>query len=192
MASKLIVKKHLAAAKADIARGTSAFRSAAAHIAAAVEAGATQAEVAAKVGKSQPWVSRLLKWRDGGFESSGPFDHPAPEKYYPGNNLKVKVEHAAPQSRLVKIEAVNRSTNGSGAPLRERMTFTPQMIEEAKAEAAAPQGRRERVERTMRFLLASFDGDVEAMAAVVLAVLDQIRVEQPTAATEAVERGVLH
>jgi hypothetical protein len=50
---------------------------AAEHIAAAVEAGATQAEAAAKVGKSQPWVNRLLKWRAGGFKDGGPFaeDH---------------------------------------------------------------------------------------------------------------------
>ena len=65
---KASVTKHLSHAKRDIAAGTASFCSAANHIAAAIAAGATQAEAAAKVGKSQPWVSRLLKWRDGGFK----------------------------------------------------------------------------------------------------------------------------
>jgi hypothetical protein len=58
---KVPVAKHLSRAKHDIAQGTASFRSAANHIAAAIKAGATQAEAAAKVGKSQPWVNRLTE-----------------------------------------------------------------------------------------------------------------------------------
>jgi hypothetical protein len=74
---KTSVTKHLSHAKHDIAKGTASFRSAANHIAAAIKAGATQAEAAAKVGKSQPWVNRLLKWKENGFKEGGPFadDH---------------------------------------------------------------------------------------------------------------------
>ncbi len=74
---KASVTKHLSLAKRDIAQGTAAFRSAANHIAAAIAAGATQAEAAARVGKSQPWVNRLLKWREGDFKEGSPFaaDH---------------------------------------------------------------------------------------------------------------------
>jgi hypothetical protein len=70
-------KQHLSHAKRDIAAGTASFRSAANHIAAAIQVGATQAEAARAVGKSQPWVNRLLKWREGGFKEDGPFhaDH---------------------------------------------------------------------------------------------------------------------
>jgi hypothetical protein len=69
--------EHLSSAKRDIAAGTKSFRSAANHIAGAIAAGATQTEAAAKVGKSQPWVSQLLKWKAAGFKAGGPFaaDH---------------------------------------------------------------------------------------------------------------------
>ena len=43
------------------------------HIAAAIDLGTTQVEVAKTIGKSQPWVNRLLKWHDGGFAEGGPF-----------------------------------------------------------------------------------------------------------------------
>jgi hypothetical protein len=68
------ISEHLSLAKRDIAAGETSFRSAAEHIAAAVAAGAIQAEVAKKIGKSQPWVNRLLKWRSSGYIDDGPFD----------------------------------------------------------------------------------------------------------------------
>jgi hypothetical protein len=58
------IAKHLSHAKRDIAQGTASFRSAAHHIDVAIKAGATQTEAAVKVGKSQTWVNRLLKWRE--------------------------------------------------------------------------------------------------------------------------------
>src|SRR6476620_1467546 len=67
------VAEHLSCAKRDIAAGDKSLRSAADHIAAAIEHGATQADVASTVGKSQPWVNRLLKWRSSGFKDGGPF-----------------------------------------------------------------------------------------------------------------------
>lgn len=85
MPSKAIVK-HLKAAKADITIGTASFRSAANHIAAAVKAGATQQQAADAVGKSQPWVNRLLKWRGGGFKEAGPFTNDHATQLLAANN----------------------------------------------------------------------------------------------------------
>jgi hypothetical protein len=75
--AKMTKAKHLQLAKRDIAQGTAAFKSAANHIFAAIEAGATQTEVARAVGKSQPWVNRLLRWRKRDFVGDSPFadDH---------------------------------------------------------------------------------------------------------------------
>lgn len=67
------VAEHLSQAKKDIAAGDNSLRSAAEHIAAAIAAGATQSQAAHTVGKSQPWVNRLLQWKEGGFKQGGPF-----------------------------------------------------------------------------------------------------------------------
>jgi hypothetical protein len=77
--------EHLKLARSDIAAGTASFRSAADHIASAIEMGATQAEAAVAVGISQSTVSRLLKWRTGGFKGTSPFD---------ASNAKAKAKKA--------------------------------------------------------------------------------------------------
>lgn len=74
--------EHLRQAKRDLAEGEkllrngmASCRSAAEHIAAAIDQGATQREVAKAIGKSQPWVAALLKWHKAGAldSSGGPF-----------------------------------------------------------------------------------------------------------------------
>jgi hypothetical protein len=74
--------EHLRQAKHDLAdaekllrNGMASCRSAAEHIAAAIDQGATQCEVAKAIGKSQPWVNSLLKWFKAGDldGSTGPF-----------------------------------------------------------------------------------------------------------------------
>ena len=104
------VAKHLSHAKRDIAQGTASFRSAANHIAAAIKAGATQAEVAGKVGKSQPWVNRLLKWREGGFKEGSPFaaDH--------AHAIISAANNPEPAQRIVDVN-VTYETASSGCTL---------------------------------------------------------------------------
>src|ERR1700722_14151627 len=76
----LSVAEHLSRAKHDITAGDKSLRSAAEHIAAAIEAGASQRDVAATVGKSPAWINRLLQWRDSDYRASGPFSEDNKEK----------------------------------------------------------------------------------------------------------------
>src|ERR1019366_8774958 len=81
----------LSRAKVSIIAGEHHLREAAEYIAAAVDQGATQFAIAQAVGKSQPWVSALLKWRLAGFPDTafGPQSKAAREartKYQSTNN----------------------------------------------------------------------------------------------------------
>jgi hypothetical protein len=61
-------------AKAAIEIGDQSFREAAEALAIAQELhGASQAEMARAVGKSEAWVSRLLQWRREGYRKESPF-----------------------------------------------------------------------------------------------------------------------
>jgi hypothetical protein len=107
-----VIKQHLSHAKRDIAAGVTSFRSAANHIAAAVKGGATQAEAAAKVGKSQPWVNRLLKWRESGFKENSPFDADHARAFISGANnpaertvpMTLNITHAAGAHKELALE----------------------------------------------------------------------------------------
>jgi hypothetical protein len=112
MPSKAVVK-HLKLAKRDIAAGTASFRSAANHIAAAVKAGATQQEAAALVGRSQSWVNRLPKWREGGFKADSPFAEDHARAIISGANNPAQ-------------EAALTITHQPGE--RRTVTITPEMI----------------------------------------------------------------
>ena len=103
---KANVAKHLTLAKRAVAQGDASFRSAANHIAAAIKAGATQAEAAAKVGKSQPWVNRLLKWRENGFKEGGPFADDHARAIISGANN--------PASQTVPTEVTNEDQVSAG------------------------------------------------------------------------------
>jgi hypothetical protein len=87
------ITKHLSEAKSDIEAGNGSLRSAAEHVAAALALGATQAEVAAAVGMSQPWVNRLVKWQRSGFTKGGPFgaDNAKKKISKTNNNKRVQV-----------------------------------------------------------------------------------------------------
>jgi hypothetical protein len=69
----LSVAALLSRAKTSIAayyNGVNSLRSAAEDVAAAKAQGATQSEIADALGKSQPWVNRLLQWRKGGYQDT--------------------------------------------------------------------------------------------------------------------------
>lgn len=193
---KVSASKHLTLAKHDIARGTTAFRSAANHIAAAIQAGATQAEVAAKVRKSQPWVSRLLKWRDTGFKA-GPFDHVENSRlgllYYPeadqeqlanitsGNNPTRPITRSnEPAALSVKVKADEGSEPESRFPsiAAGHVDFT-----------LTARKQRKMVADAMRSLLPWFGDDAAAM----WAAIDAYRAEQQVAAENGdSRRSALH
>lgn len=90
-------QRHLTAAKAAIKAGEKSAREAADHLAAALRAGETQASIALAVGKSEPWVSRMLTWQKACFPTDTPF----------GPQSKAKRERAksveAPKDRSNKI-----------------------------------------------------------------------------------------
>jgi hypothetical protein len=109
----------LSCAKRDIAAGDKSLRSAAEHIAAAIESGSTQVDAAATVGKSQPWVNRLLKWRSGGFSKGGPFA---------ADNAKANI------SRTNK--AAKSKPHETKSDARAKADFARAEAEKAKAEAA--------------------------------------------------------
>jgi hypothetical protein len=189
MPSKSVVK-HLKAAKADIAAGTASFRSAAQHVAAAIKAGATQTQAADALGKSQPWVSRLLKWREAGFPGN-PFDHPAGEVITavinPGEPT-ARPAGAVGQHQQVTV-GVTESTKEITMPMRviyerqpEPPTQTPRILPpEPKPDRApprpTPQDLKQKVDSMFAFLLAYFNDDAGAMWAAV----DLYRAEHPIA-----------
>jgi len=65
--SKPSVVELLIQAKVSIEAGKDHLRQAAEYLAAAKEQGATQHQIAETLGKSQSWVSGLLKWRKAGY-----------------------------------------------------------------------------------------------------------------------------
>jgi len=210
--------KLLKLAKADIAAGESSFRSAANQIAIAISNGATQAEAAKVIGKSQPWISRLLKWREGGFKG-GPFAHPAEDNYYPGNKageeepetaeeepkkeyMTVKVVHrkqkiTAPYfvKRDPESEAANAAAEETTADIEEAADVgAPSMPAPAKSSTTFSLAtRRKMVKETLDYLMkAWFGGDAAAM----WAAIDECRAHQEgrsrSVAGEAAGDSVLH
>lgn len=96
------ITDHLVAAKSDIEAGDSSLRSAAEHVAAALALGASQAVIAIAVGKSQPLVNRLLKWRTGNFKKGGPFADDNAKAKISRTNKKPK-PNKLQRDQLVKV-----------------------------------------------------------------------------------------
>jgi hypothetical protein len=97
----LAIRDHLDRAKTNIEAGESHMHQAANDVAAAYKLGATQADIAEAVGKSQPWVSGLLKWRDSGWADTpfGPKSKAARARrtdYQATNNSDDAADDAAP------------------------------------------------------------------------------------------------
>jgi hypothetical protein len=123
--SNTSVAEHLSCAKRDIAAGDKSLRSAADHIAAAKEGGATQADVASTVGKSQPWVSRLLKWRDGGFKDGGPFADDNAKAKISRTNKSSTPRRAKKKEPRLKVVGTKKTTADPENP-------TADLVEQAK------------------------------------------------------------
>jgi hypothetical protein len=180
--------KLLKQAKADFAAGEASFRSAANRIAEAISCGATQAEAAKLVGKSQPWISRLLKWRTDGFKG-GPFEHPdhfITQGNNPAKEIALTVTKEEPKKKYVTVEVITRNQKlvaptfttpdgdeGAGSePERSEeeevggvgagsMPETP--LGKASAITMSPASKRKMVARTMEYLKTIFGGDAAAM-----------------------------
>jgi hypothetical protein len=90
----------LAQAKKSIEAGDKKLREAAEALAKAQEEhGATQEEMAEAVGKSQPWVSRLLQWRRQGYKEGSPFGPTTKAERYAHANKSRKKRHVVEKKR---------------------------------------------------------------------------------------------
>ena len=156
------IEDHLSAARRDIAAGEASMRSAANHIAAAVEAGATQAQAAKQVGKSQSWVNRLLKWRASGFEDSSPFT---------ADNANAAIVSDFKK----KIISGTNNPKRDDAPVARGKSavveFPPRRVVVASPKKAKA---RERVSSALEVLLGFFGGDEASM----WAAIDEYRAER--------------
>jgi hypothetical protein len=146
MEASTSVTEHLAAAKLDIAAGDESLRSAAEHVAAAIELGASQRDVAATVGRSAAWVNRLLLWRTSGFTASGPFaaDHKAKKQrdafsQAKRSDPKLKSEARA-KADQAKAEAAQAKAEAAKA--KAEAAKAKHEAAEAKAKADAEHERR--------------------------------------------------
>jgi hypothetical protein len=187
------IARHLTAAGRDIRAGERSFRSAAEHIAEAVALGATQATIAEAVGKSQSWISQLLKWRKGAYQGISPFAdaHAKAKIISAANNLTI--EHGKPNTKYLTAEVVHRSEElvcpayvktGESRPLSETSNFPNGGGETVVPlrpglELTASQRRRQ-LATTMEYLLRPFDGHVAAM----WAAIDHYRLETSVVETK--------
>jgi hypothetical protein len=124
------VTELLEEAKRDIDDGEVRLRAAAEKMAAARKQGASQRQIAQGVGKSAPWVNRLLKWHDGGYQEDTPFGPPSRasrqrsrvqaterNKKKPAATTSEQAEAAAARARAQKAKAdasVKRSKEPGG------------------------------------------------------------------------------
>lgn len=127
MTETLSVAALLSRAKASIAGyylGVTSLRSAAEDVAAAQAQGATQSEIAATIGKSQPWVNRLLQWRTGGYQDTafGP-------------------ESKAKRERSAKYQATDKSSAKPKPSSEARFNAEAAKAEAAKAKAQAAKAK---------------------------------------------------
>jgi hypothetical protein len=134
------IAEHLSCAKHDIAAGDKSLRSAADHIAAAIELGASQRDVATTVGKSAAWVNRLLLWRTSGFLANGPFvdDNKKKKQRAAFSQTKQKKSQAFSQTKRLDPEKVRAETaKAEAAKARAEQARAKHAAAEARANARA-------------------------------------------------------
>jgi hypothetical protein len=99
----------LVQAKAAIERGESAMHEAAEHIAEAQRQGATQRQIAERIGKSAAWVNALLAWRRAGFQGEvfARWKRPAfsQAKQKPKHTKQTATDRAEAEAQKAKAEA---------------------------------------------------------------------------------------
>jgi hypothetical protein len=103
-------KDLLARAKKSIEVGDEALRDAAEALATAQEThGTSQQEMAKAVGKSQPWVSRLLQWRREDYPGDSPFGPTtkAERDYAHANKKKVSKPRDGKKGSSLKVATKN-------------------------------------------------------------------------------------
>lgn len=117
---EMTITENLDRARRHIEAGDTRLRAAAEHLAAARKQGATQRQMARGVGKSAPWVNRLLQWHDNGYVDETPFGPQAKAS-------RQKAKHVqAPEQNKQKPATTSEQAQAAAARAR---------AEEAKAEA---------------------------------------------------------
>jgi hypothetical protein len=131
MSATVSVAEHLSIAKGDVAAGESRLRNAAEHIAAAIEAGATQRDAAATIGKSAAWINALLKWRTDGFKET-PFGPESKKKRTrvqspehkkakdAKSEARAKADQAKAEAAKARAEAAKAKADANAARARAR------------------------------------------------------------------------
>lgn len=165
--SKVSVAEHLSIAKADIAAGSHRFKSAAEHIAAAVDLGATQRGVAETTGMSAASVNRLLKWRKVGFIGTpfGP-DNVAKRARMFSQTKQEKAQKSEAHARADEAKAKAAEARAAAAAAKAKAKADTDTAKararQARADADAARFRARADEaraRQARFRIFSFDHD---------------------------------
>jgi hypothetical protein len=117
--------------KSEIADNDRSMRAATKYLLKAVDLGATQRMAAEKVGKSESWVNRLLKWGRGGFKDTGPFSTDAKAK---------RVRTARNIRRLKKSAEEQRHGIGGNNPPPDEPVERPAALDGETPPAAADDG----------------------------------------------------
>jgi hypothetical protein len=161
MTATLSVDALLSRAKASIAgyyNGVNSLRSAAEDVAAAQARGATQTHIAATLGKSQPWVNRLLQWRTGGYqdtafgpeskakrERSANYQSPDKSSAKPKPSSEARFNAEAAKAEAAKAKAEAAKAKAEAAKARSENARARADAKRAQHEAFAEMfGRRER------------------------------------------------
>jgi len=132
-------------AKGAIAAGEKYYREAAELVAQAQEAGATQKQIADRIGKSQPWISQLLAWRTSGYHG-GAFERSHKARISRANKSKGKPASTGEQARAQRARA---HADAEKAKAQHAKAEAAKARAEAKAEAARLRAERERTRRRM-------------------------------------------
>lgn len=145
------INRHLAKAKDYIGKGDAFYRKAAKEIEAARAEGLRQADIAAALGKSQAWVSDLLKYQD--TDKATPWEEPRGAAREASTATKVLERSTPEQIRDVlralprdQVQAVQRAAldaewEQSDAAEAERSGLTPTGVRKQR-EASQQTGRR--------------------------------------------------
>lgn len=133
-------------AKAAIEQGESSLRKAAEYIAQAQDEGATQKQIAGRIGRSQPWVTQLLSWRKGGYKG-GAFDRSNKARISRTNNSKAKPETAGEREARWNAKARQADADKAKAEAAQAKAEARKAANERKAEQARARTAREEAKR---------------------------------------------
>ena len=159
MSATVSVAEHLSIAKADVAAGEGRLRHAAEHIAAAIEAGASQRDAAATVRKSAAWINALLKWRTDGFKET-PFGPESKKKRARVQSPEHKKTTAAKSKARAKADQAKAEAAKAKAEAAKAKAEAAKAKADANAARARAKAEQERTKQQMHDRYARmFNGD---------------------------------